>query len=127
MTETLDTWYVVHDGLVEDEANLDTNPLAANGPHAEEIREAFKKTIADGFADKDRGLFLKKLTGVTPAQADELEESLDAVVASDFKGYNVEVLESWKSSLSDWAPEALGDLDHLVEGVEPDADGWYRS
>lgn len=127
MTETLDTWYVVHDGLVEDESNLDTNPLAAPEAHVAEIREAYNKTIADGFADKDRGLYLKKLTGVTAAQADELEENLDAIVASDFDGYTVETVEAWKSSLSDWAPEALGDLDHLVEGEEPDADGWYRS
>lgn len=127
MTEQLDTWYVVHEGLVDGSSNLDTNPLAANGEFTAEITEAYKKTITDGFADKDRGLYLKKLTGVTDEQANELEENLDAVVASDFEGFNVEVVEAWKSSLSDWAPEALGDLDHLIEGQEPDADGWYRS
>lgn len=123
--EQLDTWYVVHDGLDEGSENQDTNPIAGHGVFENEIREEYTKTLASGFADKDKGLYLKKLTGVTEEQAEELSENLNDVVLSDFAGYNVEVLEVYKSSFDDWLPEAFGDVE--LEDATVDADGWTRA
>lgn len=123
--EQLDTWYVVHDGLDEGSENQDTNPIAGHGVFEEEIRAEYTKTLTSGFADKDKGLFLKKLTGVTEDQAEELSENLNDVVLSDFAGYNVEVLEVYKSSFGDWMPGAFEDVE--LENATVDADGWTRS
>lgn len=120
----LDTWFVVHEGLVEDAENLDTNPLAGHAVFEDEITSAFDETIRKGFADKDRGLYLTKLTDVSPEQAEKLSEELEVVVASGFKGFkSVETLKSWKTDLSDWSDESLGDIE---ETVPVDADGFYR-
>ena len=123
--EQLDTWYVVHDGLVEGSEAQDTNPIAGHGVFETEIRNEYTTTLASGFADKDKGLFLKKLTGVTDEQANELSENLNAVVLADFAGYNVEVLEVYKSSFDDWLPEAFEDVE--LENATEDADGWTRA
>jgi uncharacterized radical SAM superfamily protein len=123
--EQLDTWYVVHDGLDAGSENQDTNPIAGHGVFEKEIREEYTKTLASGFADKDKGLYLKKLTGVTEEQAEELSENLNDVVLADFAGYNVEVLEVYKSSFEDWMPEAFEDIE--LEDATVDADGWSRS
>lgn len=123
--EQLDTWYVVHDGLVESSENQDTNPIAGHGVFETEIRNEYKTTLASGFADKDKGLYLKKLTGVTDEQAAELSENLNDVVLADFAGYNVEVLEVYKSSFADWMPEAFADVE--LEDATEDADGWTRA
>lgn len=123
----LGTWFVLHDGLADDGTVTDTNPLAGSGGFEAEMRSEFNETINKGYANKDLGLFLVKLTDVSAEQAEELEDNLEAVVASGFKGYNVEVLEEYRSKLSDWAPEALADLDDLDAGVEADADGWVRN
>lgn len=123
--EQLDTWYVVHDGLEEGSENQDTNAIAGHGVFENEIREEYKNTLGSGYADKDKGLYLKKLTGVTEEQAEELSENLNGVVLSDFAGYNVEVLESYKASFSDWLPEAFEDIE--LENATVDADGWTRS
>jgi hypothetical protein len=123
--EQLDTWYVVHDGLEEGSEAQDTNPIAGHGVFEKEIRAEYTKTLTSGFADKDKGLFLKKLTGVTEDQAEELSENLNDVVLSDFAGYNVEVLEVYKSSFGDWMPDAFEDVE--LENATVDADGWTRS
>lgn len=123
----LKTWYVLHDGLPEDGSVRNSNPLAGSGNFESEMLSDFNDTINKGFADKDLGLFLVKLTDVKASQVEALESDLDGVVQSGFKGFNVEVVEAYKTALADWTPESLGDLDHLTEGIEPDADGWYRS
>jgi len=122
----LETWYVLHDGPSEDGGDEGSNPLAGSGGFEAEMRKEFNETINKGYANKDRGLYLVKLTNVTDEQSDALEDDLESVVASGFKGYSVEVLEEYKTKLSDWAPEALGDLDALDEGLEADEDGWVR-
>ena len=123
--EQLDTWYVVHDGLIPGSENQDTFPIAGHGIFEAEIRSEYSNSLASGYADKDKGLYLKKLTGVTEAQAEELSENLNDVVLSDFAGYNVEVLESYKSSFDDWMPDAFEDVE--LEEATVDADGWTRS
>ena len=123
--EQLDTWFVVHDGLVEGVENQETFPIAGHGVFEDEIRSEYAKSLASGYADKDKGLYLKKLTGVTEEQAEELSENLNAVVLSDFAGYNVEVLEVYKSSFDDWLPESFADIE--LEDATEDADGWTRS
>lgn len=119
----LDTWFVVHEGLVEGAENFDTNPLAGHLVFEKEITDAFDETIRKGYASKDRGLYLTKLTDVSLAQAEKLSDDLEAIVASDFKGFNAETLKSWKSDLSDWNDESL---DEITETVEPDVDGFHR-
>lgn len=128
MTTAIDlgTWYVLHDGLVDNESNIDTNPLAGSGGFEAEMRKEFHDTINKGFADKDRGLYLVKLTEVTDEQSDALEDRLEEVVASNFKGYKAEVVEEYKTKLSDWDSAALADLDDLDAGIEADEDGWVR-
>lgn len=125
---SLDTWFVLYTGQSEGETNEDPNALAYPADAEAEIRKEFSDTINNGYADKDRGLFLVKLTGVSDEEAEKLEdlESLRTIVLSDFDGFAVEKVEEYKTLLSDWAPEALGDLDELDAESKADDDGWHR-
>lgn len=125
---SLDTWFVLYTGQSEGETNEDPNALAYPADAEAEIRKEFSDTINNGYADKDRGLFLVKLTGVSDEDAEKLEdlESLRTIVLSDFDGFAVEKVEEYKTLLSDWAPEALGDLDELDAESKADDDGWHR-
>lgn len=124
----LDTWFVLYTGQGESEVSEDPNALAYPAEAEAEIHKEFTDTINNGYADKDRGLFLVKLTGVKADEAEKLEdiESLRTIVLSDFDGFEVETVEEYKTQLSDWTEESMGDLDELDADDKADDDGWHR-
>lgn len=124
----LDTWFVLYTGKTEGDTSEDPNALAYPAEAEADIHKEFTDTINNGYADKDRGLFLVKLTGVKAEDAEKLEdrESLRTIVLSDFDGFETEIVEEYKTKLSDWTEESLSDLDELDEGHEADEDGWHR-
>lgn len=93
-----------------------------------DARETFKGDIDEHLVSKNRGHYLVKLSEVPEDKVDTLldPDNLLEVFKNDFKGYKVEVLDSWAVELSNWLPEALGadDSDEKPEGAIDTENGW---
>lgn len=111
------TWFVVHEAPEEDGTNEDSTPLALPAHQEDEIRKTFKEDIDSGFVSKNRGLLITKLTGVTEDQQENLFDldKLSQLVATHFKGYKTEVVETWGTSGADWSDASLEDNDDDIE------------
>lgn len=128
-TEVKQDWYVLYDGLPDDESSSDYNGVAFPESMLNEAEAAFNKYINEAFADKNRGLFLDKLEGVDPEDTAKLQEddSLDEIIAGGFKGFKHSNHLEYKSNLDDWDPASLDDSVYdLDAGLEKDEDGWVR-
>lgn len=131
MSEELpeDVWYVVYDGQPDDLADgehVDPFPVAYPGSMESEARDTFKDNIEKGFAERNRGMFLVKLTGVKESQEDELVEvdSLTQVVLNGFQGYKSEVVDTYGVELNDWIEEATTSDGKMPEGAVETENGW---
>lgn len=126
MTEKLDEWFVIFDGPTDDGSDTDSSPVAWPGSMEEDAKAAFKESIALGFADKNRGFFLTKVTGVKSDQIEALADQteLAKIVEGGFKGFKTEVVDSYATDLSDWSRESLSDDGEVPAGAVQTATGW---
>lgn len=118
-----DVFYMVYDGIEDPTINDDPGAFAAIEEFKDDVFASYDKSYSSGYASKNAGLFLVKLTDVTDEQAEVLEEDPDTVVTEGFKGFNVEVVKSYHTSAEDWSEESRSDIE---ETGTPDADGVYR-
>lgn len=125
MTTTAQDFYVVYDG--EPDAG-DHDPMAVAFPSSllNDAKDTFNENIKEGLASKNDGLFLVRLLNVPEAKWEELCETdtLNKVVTGGFKGYNTEIVEQWKTGLTDWIPSSTEDDGEIPEGAVATDTGW---
>lgn len=127
MTNTAQDFYVVYDG----EPDIgEYNPMAVAFPSnlLNDAKDTFNENIKEGLASKNDGLFLIRLLNVPEEKWESLCEvdSLNKVVSGGFKGYKTEMVEQWKTGLTDWIAEATEDDGEIPEGAIATETGWVH-
>ncbi len=122
MSTATEKWYVLFDGAAEDGSSTDRNPVGYPESMADDATKAFDSNIRNSYVDYNLGQFLVEVSGVTKADEDKFldVDLLNDLINSDFAGFETTEVKTFKSSLNDFIPEALGD--DVFENASEDLD-----
>lgn len=82
------------------------NPAAAFSAEAP-ARESYNETLEHGLADLNTGLYLGRLANLSEQDVQDVYANVSTLADNGFEGYDLEVLDSYASSIEDWDEEAL--------------------